>query len=111
MNRRVATRNRATQRKCRRRKVCCRLLELRKSGKLTCAMTNLIQITPRGTVTLPKAVRKQAGFQPGDQLAAEITPDGILLRPVAAFPIELYTDERIEEFRKAEQEIANYRFP
>jgi AbrB family looped-hinge helix DNA binding protein len=74
-------------------------------------MKNLVQITPRGTVTLPKAVRKQAGFQPGDQLAAEITPDGILLRPVAALPIELYTDERLEEFRKAEQEIADYRFP
>jgi antitoxin PrlF len=72
---------------------------------------NLVQITPRGSVTLPKGVRQQAGLKPGDQLAAEVTPDGVLLRPVAAFPIELYTDERLDEFRQAEQEIAHHRFP
>jgi antitoxin PrlF len=73
-------------------------------------MAILVQITPRGTVTLPKLVRKKAGLQAGDQLAAEITPDGILLRPVAAFPIEIYTDERIQEFRAAEKEIEDCRF-
>jgi len=73
-------------------------------------MSFLVQITPRGTVTLPKLVRKQAGLQPGDQLAAEITPDGILLRPVAAFPIEIYTEGRIQEFGEAEKEIEDCRF-
>jgi antitoxin PrlF len=73
-------------------------------------MSILVQITPRGTVTLPKLVRKQAGLQPGDQLAAEVTPDGILLRPVTTFPIEIYTDERIQEFRAAEHEIDDCHF-
>lgn len=74
-------------------------------------MTTLVQMTPRGTVTLPKAIREQAGLRPGDALTFEVRADGVLLRPVAAFPIEIYTPERLAEFREAEQEIVGYRFP
>jgi AbrB family looped-hinge helix DNA binding protein len=35
----------------------------------------------KGQVTLPEAIRRAAGLEEGDMLEAEITEDGILLRP------------------------------
>lgn len=38
-------------------------------------------IRARGQVTLPEAIRRAAGLEEGDLLDAEITDEGILLRP------------------------------
>jgi len=43
-----------------------------------------------------------------DQLVAEITPEGLLLRPAVTLPIEMYTPEREQEFDAAEAELAAY---
>jgi hypothetical protein len=34
----------------------------------------------------------------------EETPEGILIRPAVAFPIEIYSEERIKEFEQENNE-------
>lgn len=63
-------------------------------------MTSIININERGTLTLPKAMRKRLGIKGEGQIIAEETDKGVVLKPGMAFPIELYTDERIAEFQK-----------
>ena len=65
-----------------------------------------LRVGPRGTVTLPKSLREQYALGTHDLLLAESTPDGILLRPAVATPIEIYTDERLAEFAESEKELA-----
>jgi hypothetical protein len=43
---------------------------------------------------------------PLDNLIAETTPEGILLRTAVTVPIEIYSDKRIAEFDEAEAELA-----
>jgi hypothetical protein len=40
-----------------------------------------------------------------DQLIAETTPEGLLLRPAVTLPVEIYTEKRIREFDQAEAEL------
>ena len=51
-------------------------------------------------------MRKEMGISPNDQIIAETTENGILLRPAITIPIEIYTSERISEFEKEDVEIA-----
>jgi bifunctional DNA-binding transcriptional regulator/antitoxin component of YhaV-PrlF toxin-antitoxin module len=53
-------------------------------------------------------MREAAGIRPQDNLIAETTPEGILLRPAVTVPIEIYSDERIAEFDHAEAELADW---
>ena len=69
-------------------------------------MKTTLTITGRGVITLPTQFRKALGISAADQLIAETTPEGILLRPAVTLPIELYSDERLREFAKAEAELA-----
>ena len=64
-------------------------------------------MTKRGVLTLPVQLRRQLGLKGDDLLIAEPTPDGVLLRPAVALPIEIYTDDRVREFDKSEAELAN----
>ncbi len=68
-------------------------------------MTATIQINERGSLTLPKPLRRQLGLEKGGVVMAETAEGGILLRPAVAYPIELYTDERVAEFDAAEKEL------
>lgn len=63
-------------------------------------------MTKRGVITLPTQLRKALGLSADDQVIAETTPEGILLRPAVTLPIELYSDERLREFEEAETELA-----
>ena len=65
-----------------------------------------VTINRRGVITLPARLRAALGLKADDQLIAETTPDGLLLRPAVTLPLELYTDERIREFDEAEAELA-----
>ena len=49
----------------------------------------------RGVITLPAKIRQAMGFQANDQLIAEITPQGLLLRPTVTLQVEMYTPERV----------------
>lgn len=74
-------------------------------------MTKVISINGRGTLTLPKALRRRIGLAGGGQVVAEETPEGILIRASATFPVEVYTNERVAEFeRNNEKALAKFRF-
>ena len=63
-------------------------------------------MTSRGVITLPAKIRQALGLKANDQLIAETTPEGLLLRPAVTLPVELYTAEREREFDEAEAELA-----
>jgi bifunctional DNA-binding transcriptional regulator/antitoxin component of YhaV-PrlF toxin-antitoxin module len=63
-------------------------------------MKKVVSINPQGTLTLPKDVRRRLGMPRGGQLVAEETREGVLLRPDAAFPVEICTDKRVADFAR-----------
>jgi AbrB family looped-hinge helix DNA binding protein len=69
-------------------------------------MKATVTITRRGVITLPAKLRQAMGLQAEDQLIAETTPEGLLLRPAVTLPVELYTPEREREFDEAEADLA-----
>jgi len=69
-------------------------------------MQATLTINSRGVVTLPVKLRQAMGLKTDDQLIAETTPQGLLLRPAVTLPLELYTQERVQEFDEAEAELA-----
>jgi len=74
-------------------------------------MTKVININERGTLTLPKELRQRLGLNGGGQVVAEATADGILIRAGATFPVEFYSDQRVAEFaRNNDQALAGFRF-
>ena len=73
-------------------------------------MTKVITINERGTLTLPKELRQRLGLQASGQLVAEDTAEGVLLRTGVTFPVEIYTDKRLAEFqRNNEDALASHR--
>ena len=74
-------------------------------------MTKVININKRGTLTLPKELRRRIGLTGSGQVVAEETSEGILIRAGATFPVEIYTDKRVAEFaRNNEQALTRFRF-
>ncbi len=69
-------------------------------------MKATVTINSRGVVTLPAKLRRALGLEPDDQLIAETTPEGLLLRPAVTLPVEVYTASRESEFDVAEAELA-----
>jgi AbrB family looped-hinge helix DNA binding protein len=52
----------------------------------------------RGTVVLPARVRKKYALEEGALLIVEERAEGVMLRPAAAYPVELYPPARMAEF-------------
>lgn len=73
---------------------------------ITVAMKDSISVSRRGVITLPARFRRALGLAADDRLIAEITPDGLLLRPAVTLPVEIYTPAREREFDAAEAELA-----
>jgi len=74
------------------------------------------RVGKRGTIVLPARMRRRYGFEEGTMLVAEEAEYGVLLRPAAVVPVEIYSPERKAEFllanavgaadrRKAEAEV------
>ena len=73
-------------------------------------MTKVININERGTLTLPKEMRQRLGLKESGQVVAEVTDQGILIRAGVTFPVEIYTDKRVAEFtRNNEEALRRYR--
>ena len=68
-------------------------------------MKSTVTLSSRGVVTLPAKLRDAVGLKADDLLIAEVTPEGILLRPAMTLPIETYTAQRIREFDEGEAEL------
>ncbi len=61
----------------------------------------LAKIGKKGQLTIPRSVLKAAGIAEESRVVLEATADGaIVLRPVAVFPIEMYSQERLKEFEE-----------
>ena len=56
------------------------------------------KIGRRGAVVIPVRLRKKYGLEEGSLVIAEAREEGVLLRPAAALPLEMYTPERKAEF-------------
>lgn len=69
-------------------------------------MTATVTLSSRGNITLPASLRKEFGLSGNDQMIAETTPEGILLKPALTVPLEIYSDQRINEFEKEELDLA-----
>ena len=69
-------------------------------------MKATVTLSSRGVVSLPAKLRRAMGLKPDDQLIAETTPEGLLLRPAVTLPVEIYSDKRIQEFDRAEAVLA-----
>jgi antitoxin PrlF len=70
------------------------------------SMKATLSMSSRGVITLPVRLRNAVGLSAEDQLIAEATPEGLLLRPAITLPVEIYSDERVREFDAAEAELA-----
>jgi AbrB family looped-hinge helix DNA binding protein len=61
----------------------------------------LIKLGKKGQVTIPKVILESIGLVDEARLLVETTGDGaIVLRPAAVHPIEMYSEQRIEEFER-----------
>lgn len=61
----------------------------------------LVKLGAKGQVTIPRAILRSVGLTGDAPLLVETTPEGaILLRPAAVYPIEIYSEERVEEFER-----------
>lgn len=69
-------------------------------------MVERVTVGRRGAMTLPASLRKQFGIREADDLLIEATEEGILLRPAAILPLEIYSEARIAEFLETESEVA-----
>ena len=56
------------------------------------------KVGKRGTVVIPAGLRRKYGLEEGALIVAEARAEGVLLRPVVALPLEIYTAERRAEF-------------
>lgn len=61
----------------------------------------LVQLSPRGQITLPAEVRAAVGVGAGDTLVVSVEEGRIVLRRAVVLPVESYDDARMEEFREA----------
>ena len=70
-------------------------------------MNTILKINDRGTMTLPKPWRKALGVSNGGVLMCNFHESTVMLQPAVTYPIEIYTDERIAEFKEDEDAIGD----
>jgi len=59
----------------------------------------VLKLGKKGQVSLPKAVLKRLGLAGETLLLVDVTPEGaILLKPAGVYPIEIYSEKRVNEF-------------
>jgi antitoxin PrlF len=62
---------------------------------------NVVQLSPRGQITLPGPVRRALGLEPGDNLVVSVDGERVVIEPAVVVPIERYTAERTKEFEES----------
>lgn len=61
----------------------------------------LAKIGKKGQLTIPRSVLRAAGITEEARVVLEATADGaIVVRQVAVYPIESYSEERVREFEE-----------
>lgn len=57
-----------------------------------------ISLSSKGQLTLPGKIRRRLGLSKGDMLAVEEKDGEIVLKPITAIPVKMYSDKEIEDF-------------
>jgi AbrB family looped-hinge helix DNA binding protein len=52
----------------------------------------------RGTVVIPARLRRKYALEEGSLLIIQERPEGLVLRPAAAYPLDMYPPARVAEF-------------
>jgi bifunctional DNA-binding transcriptional regulator/antitoxin component of YhaV-PrlF toxin-antitoxin module len=68
-------------------------------------VSTLVAISERGSLTIPKELRDK--YQIGAQAILAETAAGLLLKPAIGSEVETYSEERITEFQKLNEEALN----
>lgn len=64
---------------------------------------SLIKLEPQGKLSLPQEILNQFGLGDQSTLLVETTADGaILLRPTEIYAVEIYNNDRIQEFLESD---------
>jgi len=59
----------------------------------------IVRLGKKGQVSLPRALLKRLGLTGKSLLLVDTTPEGsILLKPAGVYPIEIYSEQRVNEF-------------
>ena len=61
-------------------------------------MSEVTRVGKRGTIVIPAPLRKRYGLEEGREVLVEETSEGLLLRPAATLPVEVYSKERRASF-------------
>jgi AbrB family looped-hinge helix DNA binding protein len=61
-------------------------------------MADVSKVGKRGTVVIPARLRRRYGIEEGSVVLVEEGPDGVVIRPAAAVPVEVYSAERRAAF-------------
>jgi bifunctional DNA-binding transcriptional regulator/antitoxin component of YhaV-PrlF toxin-antitoxin module len=69
-------------------------------------MNFTLTMTRSGLITLPADLQKQLCPDDSLQIIAEITSDGILLKPLSTDLIEIYSSGRLTEFASTERVLS-----
>ena len=70
----------------------------RRIGRTRSAQRETGKVGKRGAVVIPARIRREAGIEEGELVVIEARPDGVLIRPAVALPVEVYSAERKAEF-------------
>lgn len=66
--------------------------------KFSMSKRQTIIVSDRGQITLPQEIRKKLGIKAGTALVAEEEEGKVVLRPAAVTPVEIYSDEEIQDW-------------
>lgn len=66
-------------------------------------MSDTLIVSERGQITLPATIRKRYGIKGGSALIIEERNNGLLLKPAAVMELDIYSDDQIAEWDKADQ--------
>ncbi len=66
-------------------------------------MSDTLIVSERGQITLPATIRKRYGIKGGSALIIEERNNELLLKPAAIMELDIYSDDQIAEWDKADQ--------
>jgi AbrB family looped-hinge helix DNA binding protein len=61
-------------------------------------MAEYVRVGKRGTLVIPADARRRYGFDEGEMLVMEECAQGLLLKPMRSYELEVYTPQRSAEF-------------
>jgi AbrB family looped-hinge helix DNA binding protein len=63
----------------------------------------VVRLGKKGQLSVPREVMERLGLRGGEMLVLEVTDEGsIVLQPAGVYPLEVYSERRVEEFLDAD---------